>query len=93
MGLLGRFKFLRSRKEASNSGRMGSKVSEKELADAFIAYINILSNVIQSSQHILKVLDDSTLRNLTGPEIWELSSKKISLGQIMLDIEFMRRVM
>lgn len=72
---------------------MGGKVSEKELADAFMSYINTLSNVIQSSQHLLKVLDNSSMRDLTGEQIWELSSKRLSLEQIKLDIEFMRSVM
>ena len=72
---------------------MGGKVSEKELADAFMSYVNTLSNVIQSSQHLLKVLDNSSMRDLTGEQIWELSSKKFSLEQIKLDIEFMRSVM
>lgn len=68
-------------------------MNERQLADAFIDYLNTLSNVVQSSSHILKVLNNSELKNLTGAQIWELSSKKISLEQIRLDMEFVNGVM
>ena len=66
---------------------------QRHLADSFMAYINTLSNIIQSSEHMLRAIDQSSLKNLTGEEIWELSSKRISLEQIKLDIEFMRKIL
>jgi hypothetical protein len=42
---------------------------------------------------MLRAIDQSSLKNLTGEEIWELSSKRISLEQIKLDIEFMRKIL
>ena len=70
---------------------LGFKPDSMILADLFVEYINTMSNAIQCGNNVLKNLESSELHGLTGPEIWELSSKKISLEQIKFDVEVLEK--
>lgn len=70
---------------------VGFRPNSMILADLFVEYINAMSNAIQCGNNVLKNLESSELYGLTGPEIWELSSKKISLEQIKFDVKVLKK--
>jgi len=61
-------------------------MNKRQLADAFIDYVNTLSNVFECGDNIMKLLDKDELIGLSGEQIWNLSSKKLSLNQFKSDI-------